>query len=447
MYAFITITAYAFDLFIIVLFIDKLLGKRKKQIPFPIFISCFIFMEIILYLNEYFSKNLSAKLSLMVTMLLSLLTTFGLTFLYDARIWHRIFIAVSFQILALFGEYFCTLIVQKLNPSIFMKQDETVSILMNLGSKIVLYLFILLFILFWNRNVRKYRTLQYHILLFSTPVISLIIMSATPCQLLINGEHVFFYLLLFTSLAILNIMNYLLLEKVFSTAELKMKYHTLEQQMQYQKDKYIQLGAAYKNGRSILHDTKKHYFAISEYIKHKQYDRLQDYLHTSMEKLETTYASINTGNLVIDSFVSNFKTVAKNNSIYFEENISIDANRIPINDYDLCVIIGNLLDNCFNACSQLTHPEKFIQFEMYINDNDTFLIHTKNPYVSTKPEKETPFDYSIKHGYGLDNIKRIAEENHGILRVCKDEYFDIIIIIPIIDIHKRFHPPLSKRDH
>lgn len=442
MYAFITLTTYTFDLFIIVLFMERILGKRKEQIPFPVFISCFVSVEIILYINEYFTHSFPANISLVITILVSLFTTFGLTFLYHGSIWHKIFVSVTFQILALFGEYFCTLAVTKIHPSIWTAADTSIRISMNFASKFILYLLVLLFGLFWNRHIHKYSIFQYHILLFATPVISLMIMAATPARHLKEGENVSFYLMLFTALTILNMINYLLVEKIFSTAELRVKYHTLEQQMQYQKDKYIQLGAAYKNSRSILHDTKKHYFAISEYIQHEQYDRLQDYLRTSMEKLETTYASINTGNLVIDAFVSNFKTMAKNHSIHFEENISVDANRIPINDYDLCVILGNLLDNCFNACSRMTFPDKFVQLEIYINDNDTFLIHTKNPSTNAEPERKSQFDYFLKHGYGLDNIKRIVEDNHGIFRIRQDEYFDIIIIIPIIDVRKRFHPPL-----
>lgn len=446
MYHLITIIAYIFDLFIIASFMNDILGKRRSKVTVPIFIICLIFAEAIIYMNEKFTTSLSNDLSLIVTVFISLLTTFGLTLLYSATMWHRVFVTVSFQILVLLGESFFTLAIQKINPSIFEINESSLVTLMNFGSKVVLYLLVLLCNLFWNRRMRKYNTIQYNALLFSTPLISLIIMLNTPLKDILESDNQAFFLLLFISLTLLNIVNYLLLERVFSITELDIKYNTMEQQMQYQKDKYIQLGAAYKSNRSFLHDTKKHYFAISEYIKHKEYDKLQEYLHISMEKMESSYTSINTGNLVIDSFVSNFKTIAKNNSISFKEDISVDANRIPINDYDLCIILGNLLDNSLNACNKITHSEKNIQLNIYTNDNDTFLIHTSNSYINSESGNETIFDGSFEHGYGLDNIQKIVESNHGIFKCSKENNFDVLIIIPIIDIKKRLHPPIINRD-
>ena len=441
---FVIIITYVFDLFIIISFMNGVLERRKEHIPYPVFLSCFFLVEVILYVNEYFTDELPADISLIVTTFVSLLTTFGLTFLFQTNIRHRIFTAVSFQIFALLGESFFTLTIQKINPHIFNMNETYVSILMNLGSKIVLYLFVLICNLFWNKHIRKFGTIQYNALLFSTPVISLIIMLIAPLKNIINYDNYYFFLILYISLTVLNIINYLLLEKVFRIAELNQKNHAMEQQIQYQKDKYIQLGTAYKSNRSVLHDMKKHYFTISEYVRQKKFDQLQDYLKTSMEKLESGYICINTGNLVIDSFVSNYKTVAENNSIYFDEDISIDTERIPINDYELCVILGNHLDNSLNACNHISGSEKRIQLEIYNNENDTFMIHIKNTYSDIQSENMQSFDNVFNHGYGLDNIKKIVEENYGIFKLRKGEYFEIFIIIPIIDIKKRLHPPVTK---
>jgi hypothetical protein len=342
------------------------------------------------------------------------------------------------------GEAFFTFIVQTINPSIFDLDKNKLIIIMNFGSKIILYIFVLICGLFWKKRISKFGTLPYNILLFSTPVISLVIILYNSLQAVVASENTSFFMLLYIALTLLNIINYILLERIFNTIELTIKCNTLEQQMQYQQDKYTQLGTAYKSNRSIIHDMKKHYFAISEYIKNQEYDKLQSYMDIAMDTLEANYASINTGNLVIDSFVSNFKNISESNGISFTENISVDANKIPVNDYDLCVILGNLLDNSFNSCTKITTPNKRIHLDILINDNDTFILHTKNSYANTESAPKTSFEYSLNHGYGLENIKNVVEANKGIFKYSKEEYFEVVIVIPIINATKQFHPVVTK---
>ena len=56
------------------------------------------------------------------------------------------------------------------------------------------------------------------------------------------------------------------------------------------------------------------------------------------------------GNLVIDSFVGYCMNITTELGIRFETNIQIDQSAIPVDDYDLSIIIGNLLDNSINEC-------------------------------------------------------------------------------------------------
>ena len=42
-------------------------------------------------------------------------------------------------------------------------------------------------------------------------------------------------------------------------------------------------------------------------------------------------------------------------------------------------------------------------------------------------------EYSFEHGYGLENIKKIVEEHHGIYRATADKYYEVAIVIPILD--------------
>ncbi len=123
----------------------------------------------------------------------------------------------------------------------------------------------------------------------------------------------------------------------------------MRRQIDFQQEKYFQLGTAYKKTRSIVHDMKNHYFAISEMLKQQQTEQLDAYLHSAINDIEANYISVNSGNLVFDTFISSFEMLAKEKQFAFSQKITLQPTQIPVSDYDLCTIVGNMLDNASEA--------------------------------------------------------------------------------------------------
>lgn len=307
------------------------------------------------------------------------------------------------------------------------------SAVMNLGSKLILLLLVLICIAFWDRKM-KHSIPNYNLMLFVTPAITLFITLSIPSSRMISLNLNSFYISLFTSLIILNIVNYFMLDYVVQLSELRAKNIHMQQQITFQTDKYQQLSAAYRKSRSIVHDTKKHYFSIQSHIKNMEFDKLDEYLKSAITDLENTYAKINTGNLVIDAFVSSYLDIAAEEGIQFDTDIHVDPDRIPVKDYDLCVILGNLLDNSLQACHKIVPPlKRRIQVQLYIDANDTFIIHLGNTIPPKTDEKNDATD-SLIHGYGLENVKSITEAYHGMYSTIADQTYDVYVIIPIIEV-------------
>lgn len=436
-----TFAAYAFDMFIIIVFMNGMFAK-KRSIPSYIFYGCFISMEIIIFLYEFFASSFSDNVSSVMTVIISLSTTFLLTHLYKSLLPRRIFVTLSFQVFASFSEYFFTLIVQRIRPEIFQMEYTSLRLFMSFGSTIILFLLCLACISVWNTKFSK-KSAGFNLLLFSTPIISIIIMLSIPISEIVIYDNQHFPIIIYAllaALAVLNITNHIFLSISFKQAESNYRIKQLEQQINIQNEKYLQLSTAYRTNRSIIHDVKKHYFTVKEFVKNNEYDRLEEYLNISVDDLERTYADIHTGNPVIDSFVSNYKAVSNDNSITFTESICADPARIPVADYDLCIILGNILDNSLNACMKNIGTQNKIDLEISVNLNDTFLIYISNTY---DPKMVDDLDDSFfEHGYGLENVRRIVERHHGMMRVVtsdsEDPLFEVTIIIPIIDPKQRF---------
>ena len=402
---FITLGTSAFEMFVIMTYLNGFLKTRKSYIPKSIFVGCFIVMETILFLYQYGRSHISDTLGAVTNIGVGILTTFLLCLLYETEIRKSVLAAVLFQILGIVAELLFTLLIFLYDPDTLNTNNPLIAALISLGCTLVLLILISVFSF-------------------------CIILASLPYQVYYLEDDRFFVLIMFFFLVMLNITSYILLTNSQKTYDLKQRNVQMGNQIQFQKEKYEQISAAYKNGRRIIHDTKKHYFAMREYIKRESYDQLNDYISNAMEHLEETYTKYNTGNLVIDSFLTNYKSIADGNHIPFSAVLNIDVDKIPLSDYDLCVVLGNLLDNCMEACDRIPARDAFITVEIYTGDNCQFVIHTCNPIPTLNVSKQNE-NRELYHGYGTENVKRIVAEYHGAYQVIQKKEYEVYVILPI----------------
>lgn len=98
---------------------------------------------------------------------------------------------------------------------------------------------------------------------------------------------------------------------------------------------------------------------------------------------------------------------AKAANIKFTVNIN-ENYAILINEYDLCRILCNLIDNALNA-AKLSNLDKLCNFYLTINE-DYLIIESKNNFTSAKQSKP---DKSALHGNGIGIIKEITSKYDG----------------------------------
>lgn len=98
---------------------------------------------------------------------------------------------------------------------------------------------------------------------------------------------------------------------------------------------------------------------------------------------------------------------AKAANIKFTVNINENYG-ILIDEYDLCRILCNLIDNALNA-AKLSNLDKLCNFYITINE-DCLIIESKNSFTSAKQSKP---DKSGLHGNGIGIIKEITSKYDG----------------------------------
>lgn len=435
-----TISAYLLDMLIITIFLNNLFDRKESYNPRKYFCALII-VEIVIFFNEWVMKLYPFAYAKPITVALSMITTFLLCFFFEASFRAKILAACIFQVLVSVGETVFTYMVSEINPD-FINTGSTDILYntMNSGSKLVLLACCISIAFFWRKDRGEAQT-EYHILLLSTPLITLGIYCILSLKVIYKGDALF-YNLLFICLAALNVVNFMLIKKSQTYTVMKFQNAQMEQQIQFQKEKYNQLSEAYRQNRRLIHDVKKHYFSVQKYIEHQDFDSLFTYIRSAVEDLEYTYAKYNTGNLVIDAFLTNYENLFEASHIGFLTRLNVECSRIPVSDYDLCIILGNILDNALRECKRVNLQESkvLVRFliEIETTDQDKFRIHTENLCPDKSMEVEQPD--SLNHGYGLENIKKTVEENKGFVSVQVSDYFIMDILIPIIDESLRIAP-------
>ncbi len=114
----------------------------------------------------------------------------------------------------------------------------------------------------------------------------------------------------------------------------------------------------------------------------------------------------------------------KNTAKQADTELSFDiteSSKFNIDDYDICRLLNNLIDNSINA-AQLTNERKSLV--SIVIDRDEVEVKTKNKFNNT--EKKPKRDES-KHGFGTKIIKDIAKKYGGkySVEISGDEYVTV----------------------
>lgn len=189
----------------------------------------------------------------------------------------------------------------------------------------------------------------------------------------------------------------------------------------------------YKQIRSWRHDYRGHIQNMKILLDNGNYRELEVYLNELTDDLNTVDTVIKTGNIMADAVLNNKLTVAKKANISLNVKANI-PNNLPMSDVEICVLIGNILDNAIEACEKLPEVERFIRIYIGTYKNQ-FYLSVQNSAGEVKKLHGTYFSTkknSDNHGYGIFRIDRIVNKYGGYLsRQNEEGVFATEISLPI----------------
>ena len=175
---------------------------------------------------------------------------------------------------------------------------------------------------------------------------------------------------------------------------------------------------------NVRHDMKNHLISLSALAEQHEWDKLSDYLSKICADGLIENNVIDTGNSIINAFVNIKRQIAADKSIKFTCDMNIKQT-LAADEYDLCVIFGNILDNAIKA-AETAKDEQFVSIRTEAVKN-SLVINVKNS-AADLPDR---FDVQ-NYGTGLMNVRKTVEKGKGIMEIQTNSgCFEISILLPL----------------
>lgn len=196
---------------------------------------------------------------------------------------------------------------------------------------------------------------------------------------------------------------------------------------------YEEIQTMYQQMRTWRHDYKNHLQVMKAHLDLGEYQELSEYILRLNEELASVSRVIETGNLALDAILNSKIAMARVKEIEVNVKVVLPP-KLHIADYDLCIILGNLLDNAIEGCeSQGDGEKRFLRIYVGVL-REQFYLSVANSY-GARVKKEDGRYRSAKasgRGLGLLSIDSVAARYHGYVNRQNDEsIFVTEILLPL----------------
>lgn len=294
-------------------------------------------------------------------------------------------------------------------------------------------LLLLAFLFFFGNSIKQISRFfiqpGQQILLFLIPTGTVIMLNYFSFYTYI--ENTFLLYLFFISLNWLVFYLYYELAKGHETEKKVMKYEEQLKLCSHYTETQMKLMDHFHKER---HDLKHLFLYLNQLAKEENYSALHTALTDKISSLGFTAAaaSFYTQNLAIDALLKHYSQLALQYSLDFQPDLSFSP-ELPVDSYDLILLLGNALDNAFEAQFLLKEKRPFIHVGIK-EQKGLLVIQMENPYEGSLQCLESGQYLSSKkqpgHGYGLALLKQVAEKYNGTIYINTDnQIFRLEIIL------------------
>lgn len=254
------------------------------------------------------------------------------------------------------------------------------------------------------------------------PIVSIVIitlmMYASMQELVF--QNMFFYAVCI--LLALNNLIYFLFVRFTQTGKLEAEMELLNMQNQCMQENVKDIENMYENVRAMRHDMKNHLLCISSMAQENNISGIQDYTGELLQaQRQSDRLILFSGNQALDAIVNSKCSLAAQAGVALHTIVTSVMDGIAPDD--IVILLGNALDNAIRAAKKST--EKAI--DLHIQPQGAYISVMVANSIDHSVLRENPALHSTKnvrrdeHGFGIRNMRKAVERNHGMIRFYEED--------------------------
>lgn len=180
---------------------------------------------------------------------------------------------------------------------------------------------------------------------------------------------------------------------------------------------YEETKEMYLNMRGWRHDYHNHIQGVKAYLSLGQVGEAAAYLDELDADLTHVDSYIRSGNLMADAILNSKLSLAEKAQIRVDCTAKLPE-KLALSDVDLCVILGNLLDNAIEACEQIEPEKRFLRVYMVLIKEQLYIsVQNAAKEILNFNERNYITSKRGQHGLGLMRMKLLVDKYEGCLNL------------------------------
>jgi sensor histidine kinase YesM len=200
-------------------------------------------------------------------------------------------------------------------------------------------------------------------------------------------------------------------------ARLESEVATMSKRLDIQHKQYARLIESSEQTKAARHDLRHRLTALRGYLDAADLPGALRYVDEMSETLPGGAGKSLCDNFAVSAVAAHYLSLAEADGVKTEARLTVPEKAGRVLAGDLCVIVGNLLENAMEACGRVTGGEKFIRLNA-VTHFDNLVFTVDNSFDGDYTERDGVF-YSRKRegeGIGLASVKATAEKYGGALQ-------------------------------
>jgi sensor histidine kinase YesM len=228
---------------------------------------------------------------------------------------------------------------------------------------------------------------------------------------------------------LINIVAFYLYDWIIQSYAEKYEKELLERQLECYTNQIRIIELSQSKIKSLQHDIKHHFLQLGDMATKNDNEEILRYLEEMKLSIKNTMEYVSTGNAGIDTILNYMIGEAKK----LTDNVMVKVQipeHIILNQFDINVILSNLLENAISALREVEDKKlnitiKYDKGTLYILIQNNYRGVIKNRYGNLITSK----DNNEFHGIGLSNVQKMVDKYNGILNIEYDDLFTAEVLL------------------